>query len=51
MSRVRKIKPHTSVLQLVHERIEKVNQRRKLTTEETKRLAKLEVIADKLKRK
>ena len=35
---------------LLQERIEKVNQRRKLTCEESKRLAKLEAIADKLKR-
>ena len=32
------------------ERIEKANARRKLTAEEAKRLAKLEAIADKLKR-
>ena len=35
---------------LLQERIEKANPRRKLTTEETKRLKKLEGIADKLKR-
>ena len=35
---------------LLQERIEKANQRRKLTSEETKRLKKLEGIADKLKR-
>jgi len=35
---------------LLQERIEKANPRRKLTAEETKRLAKLETIADKLKR-
>ena len=35
---------------LLKERIEKTNPRRKLTTEETKRLSKLEGIADKLKR-
>ena len=35
---------------LLQERIEKANPRRKLTTEETKRLRKLEGIADKLKR-
>ena len=35
---------------LLQERIEKVNPRRKLTTEETKRLSNLEAIADKLKR-
>lgn len=36
---------------LLKERIEKANPRRKLTTEETKRLNKLEAIARKLKRK
>ena len=35
---------------LLQERIEKANSRRELTAEETKRLAKLEAIADKLKR-
>ena len=35
---------------LLHERIEKANPRRELTAEETKRLNKLEGIADKLKR-
>ena len=35
---------------LLQERIEKANPRRELTTEETKRLCKLEGIADKLKR-
>jgi len=35
---------------LLEERIEQANPRRKLTAEETKRLAKLEVIVDKLKR-
>jgi len=35
---------------LLKERIEKANPRRKLTAKETKRLAKLETIADKLKR-
>jgi len=35
---------------LLKERIEKANPRRKLTAEETRRLAKLEGIADKLKR-
>ena len=34
---------------LLQERIEKANPRRKLTTEETKRLSKLEGIADKLR--
>ena len=37
-------------LKLLQERIEKANPRRKLTKEETKRLSKLEGIADKLKR-
>jgi hypothetical protein len=50
MSRIRKMKPHSSVRQLLHERIKKANPRRKLTTEETYRLRKLEGIADKLKR-
>ena len=36
--------------QLLHERIDKVNPRRELNAEETKRLAKLEAIAEKLKR-
>ena len=36
--------------QLLQERIEKTNPRRKLTSEETKRLSKLEGIADKLRR-
>ena len=35
---------------LLHERIEKANPRRNLTVEETKRLATLEVIAEKLRR-
>ena len=35
---------------LLQEHIEKSNPRRKLTSEEAKRLAKLETIADKLKR-
>jgi len=35
---------------LLQERIEKANQRRKLTAEEAKRLAKLDAIANKLKR-
>ena len=35
---------------MLQERIEKTNQRRELTAEETKRLNKLEAIADKLKR-
>ena len=40
----------SSIRQLLQERIEKANPRRKLTTEETNRLRKLEGIADKLKR-
>ena len=40
----------SNLRQLQHEKIEKANPRRKLTSEETKRLAKLEGIADKLKR-
>ena len=36
--------------QLQQERIEQANTSRQLTSEETKRLAKLEAIADKLKR-
>ena len=36
--------------QLLQERIEKTNPRRDLTAEETKRLKKLEAIADKLRR-
>ena len=39
-----------NVHKLLKERIEKANPRRNLTTEETKRLNKLEAIADKLKR-
>ena len=41
---------NSSIRQLLQERIEKANPRRKLTTEETYRLRKLEGIADKLKR-
>ena len=40
----------SNIRQLLQERIEKANPRRKLTSEETKRLKKLEAIADKLKR-
>ena len=40
----------SGIHQLLQERIEKANQRRKLTAGETKRLSKLETIADKLKR-
>ena len=40
----------TNIRQLLQERIEKANPRRNLTAEETKGLAKLKTIADKLKR-
>ena len=43
-------KPISSIHQLLQERIEKANPRRELTVEETKRIYKLEGIADKLKR-
>tara|TARA_B110000977_G_scaffold118668_1_gene153115 strand:- start:225 stop:926 length:702 start_codon:yes stop_codon:yes gene_type:complete len=43
-------KPSSNFCQLLQERIEKANPRRELTSEETKRLSKLEAIADKLKR-
>lgn len=39
-----------NVQKLLKERIEKANPRRNLTAEETKRLNKLEAIADKLRR-
>ena len=39
-----------NVRKLLQERVEKANSRRELTAEETKRLNKLEAIADKLKR-
>ena len=42
-------KPSNNFRKLLKERIEKANPRRKLSAEETKRLAKLEVIANKLK--
>ena len=41
----------SSIRQLLEERLEKANPRRELTAEETKRLGKLEAIADKLKRR
>ena len=41
---------NSSIRQLLKKRIEKTNPRRKLSAEETKRLHKLEAIADKLKR-
>jgi len=44
------MKQSSNFRKLLQERIEKANPRRKLTTEETKRLNKLEGIADKLKR-
>ena len=43
-------KPISNFRQLLQERIEKCNPRRQLTAEETKRLNKLEAIAEKLKR-
>jgi hypothetical protein len=43
-------KPIYSTHELLQERIEKANPRRELTTEESKRLNKLEAIADELKR-
>ena len=43
-------KPSSNFRQLLQERIEKANPRHNLTAEEAKRLAKLEAIADKLKR-
>jgi tetratricopeptide (TPR) repeat protein len=42
--------PSSNFRKLLQERIDKANPRRKLTYEEAKRLAKLETIADKLKR-
>jgi len=41
--------PESNIRKLLQERIEKANPRRELTTEETKRLNKLEGVADKLK--
>ena len=43
-------KPNGNLNKLLQKRIEKTNPRRKLTSEETKRLSKLEEIADKLRR-
>ena len=40
----------SNIYKLLQKRIEKTNPRRKLTSEEEKRLAKLESIADKLER-
>ena len=45
-----KKKQSSNFCKLLQERIEKANPRRTLTTEEAKRLSKLETIADKLKR-
>ena len=42
-------KTNSDFRKLLTDRIEKANPRRELTTEETKRLSKLEDIADKLK--
>jgi len=42
-------KPNRNFRELLQERIEKANPRRKLTVEETKRLSKLESLADKLR--
>ena len=44
------MKPSSSIRDMLQERIEKAFPRRTLTTDETKRLAKIETIADKLKR-
>ena len=43
-------KPRSNFRKLLHEHIEKTNPRRKITSEEAKRLARLEAIADTLKR-
>ena len=43
-------KPKDNFRELLQERIEKANPCRELTSEEEKRLARLEAIADKLKR-
>lgn len=43
-------KPNGNLRKLLQQHIKKANPRRKLTVEETKRLAKLEAIAEKLKR-
>ena len=43
--------PYSNFRKLLQGRIEETNPRRELTTEESKRLSKLEVIADKLKRR
>ena len=43
-------KPNSNFRKLLQERIDEANPRRTLATEETKRLAKLETLAEKLKR-
>ena len=43
-------KPSSNIRKLLQQKIEKASARRKLTAEETKRLAKLEWMAEKLKR-
>ena len=43
-------KPNGNLDKLLQERIDKANPRRELTIEEAKRLAKLEAIAEKLRR-
>ena len=40
----------STIRELLQERVDKINPRRELTAEETKRLAKLEAIAEKLQR-
>ena len=44
-------KPNSNICKLLQERIEKANPRHQLTAVETKRLHKLEGIAEKLKRR
>ena len=46
----RQNKRSSNLRKLIQERIDKANPRRELTAEESKRLNKLETIADKLKR-
>ena len=46
----RQMETNSNFRELVQERIDKASPRRELADEETKRLAKLEAIADKLKR-
>ena len=43
-------KPNSNFRKLLKEKIEKANPRRKLSAEETKRLAKLEAISEKFRR-